>query len=318
MPFDKVAGTMEDMVSVQIHEETVRRLTKQAGSWMEAAQTAEIEADGKPEPEDEPPLERCVISADGAMISLVHKQWVETRTVAIGEPQEKLSADGEREIHVGNLSYFSRLADACTFTSLSEVETRRRKVSEAREVCAVMDGADWLQRFTDKHRPDALRILDFPHAAEHVTIVLEALEQAGMQFPPHMLDRCLHILKHRGPQPLLRLADRLESDLAQQKGVNAHLDYLRKREAQMQYPEYQSSGWPIGSGMVDFVGEWHFGHKTACLASKVARRKAQIATNAVFLVAQMLVLPFANKVMVESANKNMVEARLKGPGMQRM
>lgn len=123
-------------------------------------------------------------SADGAMISLVNKQWVETRTVAIGEPQEKLNAQGEREIHVGKLSYFSRLADASTFTNLAEVELRRRKVAQAREVCAVMDGADWCQLFTERHRPDAVRILDFPHAAEHVTKLLEALEQAGMRFPP--------------------------------------------------------------------------------------------------------------------------------------
>jgi hypothetical protein len=72
------------MVSVQTHEETVRRLTEQAGSWMEAAQIAEVEAGDEPEPEDEQPLQRCVFSADGAMISLVNKQWVKTRTVAIG------------------------------------------------------------------------------------------------------------------------------------------------------------------------------------------------------------------------------------------
>ena len=141
---------------------------------MEAAQTAEIEAHGELESEEEQPLEQCVISADGAMISLVHTQWVETRTVAIGEPQEKLNAEGEREIHVGKLSYFSRLADASTFTDLAEGEMQRRKVSEAKEVGAVMDGADWCQTFTDKHRPDAVRILDFPHAAEHVTKLLEA------------------------------------------------------------------------------------------------------------------------------------------------
>ena len=261
MPFDKVAQMMEELLSVQTHQDTVRRLTEQVGSWMEAAQTAEVEANG------EQPLQRCVISADGAMISLVHKQWAETRTVAIGEPQEKQSADGEQEIHVGQLSYFSRLADASTFTHLAKVEMRRRKVAQAREVCAVMDGADWLQFFTDKHRPDAVRILDFPHAAEHVTKLLEALAQAGMRFPPQMLDRCLHLLKHRGPQPLLRLADRLGSDLAQHKEVNAHLDYLRKREAFMHYPEFRRNSWPIGSGMV------------------------------------------------ESANKNVVEARLKGTGM---
>jgi hypothetical protein len=265
MPFEKVAEMMEEMVSVQTHEETVRRLTEQVGSWMEAAQAAETETE--PESKDERPLERCVISPDGAMISLVHKQWVETRTVAIGSPQEQLNTEGETEIHVGKLSYFSRLADASTFTNLATVELRRRHVAQAREACAVMDGADWCQLFAERHRPDAVRILDFPHAAEHVTKLLEALVQAGMHFPPHMLDRCLHLLKHRGPRPLLRMADRLGNDLAQQKGVHEHLDYLQKREALIQYPEFHNSGWPIGSGMV------------------------------------------------ESANKNVVEARLKGTGM---
>src|SRR5260370_19719792 len=111
---------------------------------------------------------------------------------------------------MGKLSYFSRLADAFTFTTLAKVEMRRRKVADAREVCAVMDGADWLQTFTERHRPDAVRILDFPHAAEHINNLLEALEKASMQFPPQMLQRCLHILKHRGPRPLPGMADRLE------------------------------------------------------------------------------------------------------------
>jgi hypothetical protein len=68
MPFDKVAQMMEEIVSVQATEETVRRLTEQVGGWMEAAQTAEIEAHGEPESEDAEPRQRCVISADGAMI----------------------------------------------------------------------------------------------------------------------------------------------------------------------------------------------------------------------------------------------------------
>jgi hypothetical protein len=267
MPFDKAAQMMEEIVSVHTNEETARRLTEQVGSWMEAAQTAEVEAEEDLEREDEQPPERCVISPDGAMISLVHKQWVETRTVAIGEPQEKLTAEGEREIHVGKLSYFSRLADALTFTRLAEVEIRRRKVAQAKEVCAVMDGADWCQIFTERHRPDAVRILDFPHAAEHITSLLEALERANMLFPAQMLDRCLHVLKQRGPRPLLRMADRLENNLAQRKEVSTQLDYLRKRKAQMHYPQFRRDSWPIGSGMV------------------------------------------------ESAQKNVVEARLKGAGM---
>jgi hypothetical protein len=267
MPFDKVAEMMEELLSVQTTEETVRRHTEQVGSWMEAWQTAEIEAEDEPSEDLERPLERCVFSPDGAMISLVHKQWAEVRTVAIGEPQQKRTASGEVEIHVGKLSYFSRLADASAFTKLAEVEMRRRRVRDAKEVRAIMDGADWCQMFKDRHRPDAVCMLDFPHGGEHINDLLEALEKAKIHFPPRMLERCLHILKHRGPRPLLRMADRIPSEIAGQKGVHEHLDYLRKREALMQYPQFQRDGWPIGSGMV------------------------------------------------ESANKNVVEARLKGTGM---
>src|SRR5436305_1728093 len=96
MPFGKVAEMMEALLGVATNEETVRRLTEQAGSWMEASQTAEVETTGELEQDLERRLSRCVFSADGAMVSLVHKQWVETRTVAIGEPQEKVSASGER------------------------------------------------------------------------------------------------------------------------------------------------------------------------------------------------------------------------------
>ncbi len=174
MPLDKAAQMIEEIPSVQTNEETVRQLSERMGAYMEAARAEQDDAASSQESTEQPAPQRCAFSADGAMISLVNKQWAETRTVAIGEPQEERSADGQREIHVGHLSYFSRLADASTFTDQAEVEIRRRKLAEARQVCAVMDGADWLQTFTQRHRPDVVRILDFPHAAEHVTQLREA------------------------------------------------------------------------------------------------------------------------------------------------
>ena len=143
MPFDKAAQMIEELLWVQTSQETVRCLTERTGACMEASRATE--APCPHESNDQQPKSRCVFSADGAMVSLVQKQWVETRTVVIGEPEEKRNAEGQREIHVGSLSYFSRLADASTFTRLAEVEIERRKVKQAVEVCAVMDGADWLQ-----------------------------------------------------------------------------------------------------------------------------------------------------------------------------
>ena len=144
MPFEQAARMLGAILCVQTTAETARRLTEQAGKCMEVAPTAEADTPAPHESKDQQPLQRGVFSADGIMVSLVKKQWVEVRTVAIGQPQEQRTAEGEREIHVGQLSYFSRLADALTFTMLAEVEMQRRKVAEAKEISAVMDGADWL------------------------------------------------------------------------------------------------------------------------------------------------------------------------------
>lgn len=155
----------------------------------------------------------------GLMSLCAYGEWAEVRTVAIGEVQQERKQAEVQEVHVHQLSYFSRLTDAATFADLAEVEMRRRGVSGANQVCAVTDGADWLQGFMDLHRPDALRILDFPHAAEHVSLLLEAFQRAGMDLSPDLLARLLHRLKHRGPSLLLRLLSRLPSHLLQQEGV---------------------------------------------------------------------------------------------------
>jgi hypothetical protein len=128
---------------------------------------------------------------------------------------------------------------------------QRQGVSQARAVCAVTDGADWIQGFIDLHRPDALRILDFPHAAEHLHLLIEALQQAGVSVPVRGLERSLHILKHRDPGLLLRWCERLPAAVQALEAVQKQLHYFRKRVSLMQYPQYQQQGWPIGSGIVE-------------------------------------------------------------------
>ncbi len=187
------------------------------------------------------------MSADGAMVPLTGGEWAEVRTLAIGEVPAG-SVYPER-VHVGELSYFSRLTDAASFTDLAEVETRRRQLVHAKEVCAMMDGADGLQPFVEMHRSDAVRILDFPHAAEHLSKLLEALSARGHPFPAGMLERGVPVLKHPGPAALTRMAARLSEQETSQEDVREHLGYLRKRLALMNYPLFQRAGWPIGSGM---------------------------------------------------------------------
>ena len=178
-----------------------------------------------------------------------------------------MTRDVHGEVSLEHISSFSRLLEAERFAEAALVETQRRGVDQATEVCAVQDGAVWLQGLVDYHRADAVRILDFPHAAEYVNAIGQAVQAAGGRLPSKWLEGVLHRLKHQGPSRVLEhlafLATHFPSPAIQEA-----LTYLQKREAHMQYPTYLAAGWPIGSGSV------------------------------------------------ESANKVVVEARLKGAGMR--
>jgi len=267
MPFAKAGTILTRLLGVQVGEETVRRLTEQIGRHVEEAQTQAATAPWQEATSEMVSEERLAMSADGAYVPLVKGEWAEVRTLAIGKLKGVGVSGKKSETRTCDVSYFSRMCSAEGFLDLAEVETRRRKLLQAQEVCAVMDGAGWLQGFVDIHRPDAVRILDFPHAAEHLSLLLTALEQAGIRLPVALLPRLLHHLKHRGPRALLRLANRLPAHLLEVEEVRAHMGYLQKRVAHMAYPQFRTQGWPIGSGAV------------------------------------------------ESANKLVVEARLKGAGM---
>jgi hypothetical protein len=113
--------------------------------------------------------DKLQVSADGVMVPLVHGQWVEVRTVVIGEVQPPVEERREWVVHTRNLSYFSPRVTAEEFTRFALWEIQNRGIENAKEVGAVMDGADWMQGFVDYHCPQAVRIRDFPHAREHIS-----------------------------------------------------------------------------------------------------------------------------------------------------
>jgi len=80
----------------------------------------------------------------------------------------------------------------------------RRGIERAKEVCAIQDGAEWIQGFVNGHRHDALRILDFAHAAGYVSEIADKVREAGGHLPAKWVDGVLHRLKHDGPERVLR------------------------------------------------------------------------------------------------------------------
>src|SRR5712691_8223145 len=196
MPFEQAAADVAFFWRGEVDETTVRRYNQAAGAAYVAEQADEVERLERERPAA--PIGPTVqyLSADGAMVPLVGGQWAEVKTLAIGEVEVHRGADGLPEAHTTNLSYFSRLADAETFTHQAYVEAYQRGTESAGVVCAVQDGAEWLQGLVDVLRPDAVRILDFPHAVEHLTAAAQPSLGIGTDTLSAWLDEQAHTLKH--------------------------------------------------------------------------------------------------------------------------
>lgn len=254
MPFGRAAKELRYFTRIEVSEATARRITEGAGSEYVQVQSEQVEQILNDPPASPPGPELQLISADGAMVHEVSGDWVEVKTLAIGEVEAKGTAG---DIHTRELSYFSRLSGASEFNRQALVEVFRRGTEKAGKVCAVNDGADWEQKFIDYHRPDAVRILDFAHAAGKIAEpgrlifgdeTAEFREWFNKQKQSLKLGKTAAVIRNiRGLENKARGRGRG----MKLKVIRGSVNYLEKRREMINYNEFHSLGYPIGSGCVE-------------------------------------------------------------------
>jgi hypothetical protein len=194
MPFRKATELFADFMGIEVSKSLGQRYTETAGAAYEQLQEDEVERleQGQPSLEEEQSAEKLQISADGAtlapdasagVVPLLHGVWAEVKTLVIGEVKSVPGKDGELITKTGNLTYFSRKICSETFERLALVETHRRGVDNAKQVAAIMDGAEWLQGFTDYHCPQATPRVSWTFPMQPSTLVRLA-RHCTVSIPP--------------------------------------------------------------------------------------------------------------------------------------
>lgn len=249
--FAKAARELTFFTGTTLHPDTARRRSEAAGAQLLAYETAEAARILREHPTPPPGPDTLVFSVDGAMVPIVGGHWMEVRTLAVGEVQPPRTTSEGVLIQTTNLSYFSRLTDSTTFAEQAVLELHRRGIETAQRVGAVVDGAEWCQSFIDYHYAEAVRILDHPHAAEHITQIGQTSTPDGPLLSAAECARLRQDLKQKGADGVLSELRALLSVHGEQEEAAKALAYLEKRQGQMQYRQFAAEGWPLGSGMVE-------------------------------------------------------------------
>lgn len=245
---------------VFVSDETARRLTEQAGAAyvdVQAAECARIRRE-LPEPPAGPAVQQ--LSLDGALVHATDGEWVEVKTAVIGAVEQRRERDGGLGAHATDLSYFSRADPVESFTADLLVEVERRGTQTAGVVASVNDGAAWIQGVLDQYRRDAVRILDFAHATEHLADAAGAVFGRDTPAMHAWMDEQAAALKEQGPTPVLLALRALPLAEATDPAAAAAaqeqtLGYFLARLDQVQYPAFLAAGYPIGSGAVESAGK---------------------------------------------------------------
>jgi hypothetical protein len=85
MPFEQARELLKDLTGMQVSKATARRVTLQTGAGALAvceAQEEQLKGDVPPAPRG---VGKQALSADGAFVHLVGGEWVEVKTLTIGE-----------------------------------------------------------------------------------------------------------------------------------------------------------------------------------------------------------------------------------------
>jgi hypothetical protein len=231
MPFAKAAALLQRLRGTNVSRPTAERVTEAAGAASVAWQTAEVARLEREAPAVPAGLAKLFMRVDGAQVPLVGGEWGEVKTLVLGVVQPPQVVQGETVVRTAEHSYFSRMSDSEVFARVALVETQRRGVETAGAVGFVTDGSEWLPKFADYHRHDAVRILDFPHAGEHLAAVGQAGLGEGSSAAQSGRETQLHALKHQGPPTVLAEVQRLVATQPAESAAAGHLAYLEKREA---------------------------------------------------------------------------------------
>lgn len=265
VPFGQAPDLLGRLCGVTPSRSSVRRMTAAAGQALVTLEEREAERIRATNAADPAGAARQQVSVDGAMVPMVGGEWREAKTMVIG------ALDADAAGHAGQLSYLSRMLEADRFAELATGELHRRGTFAAETVVGVADGAVWCQQFYAYHLPGAIRILDFPHAAEHLSRVAQACFGPGEAADDWCRTQRAQLLAGEAEavcQAVSELPVRQAPTPSEGYQVMRQVErYLRERLPHLAYAAFLAQGYPIGSGAV------------------------------------------------ESANKRVVEARLKGAGM---
>jgi hypothetical protein len=258
--YERLGGLMPSKTSLD------RLPKKVSGRW--EAERERFEAALREKGEVPPAAVAVGVSLDGVMVPMKDGERKKKREQAAAEGKETRGPAGHQEVGCGTLTFYDRSgeflaavrlgrmpeASKATLKSMlrDELEWVRAQRPDLK-VVRLADGAKDNWTFLDALPVEGPSVIDFFHAAEHLSKALDGAYGEGTPKARSQFEKLRHILRHeeRGVEKVIRSLLHLRDEHPRSKVLQRELNYFRKGRHKMQYAAVAESNLPIGTGVTE-------------------------------------------------------------------
>lgn len=255
--FKEVEDIMRDDMNIPISEREMERDTEEVGKAFEKAIKEEVEScmNGEiPEVVEDKEGEIIYIQADGTTVN-TDSGWREVKNGAVFWAEKRKDKErSEDEAKRGKTTYVGTFENCDKFGERLYHEALKRGYNDGDEVVFMGDGAEWVWNQKMMHFPNALEILDFYHATEHVWDIGRFILGEGTESCKEWVERQLQILKDEdnGIDSFINTCEEISFKKPKlRKDILKMMGYFKNNRERMRYKEFRDKGYFIGSGVVE-------------------------------------------------------------------
>jgi hypothetical protein len=238
--YQKSHEILEKLISVKVNASQIYRVTDLYGDQI--GKTAD------PQERTLTPVrenETLYVEADGGMILTRKDDWKEVKVGRLFKSGDCIHADGKPG-YISHSQYKAHLGNSKTFCRQMEDLIDAYEVTKGRLVF-ISDGAPWIRNWIEDAYPQAISILDYYHAAEHLHGFAEKYftdEKKRKRWTENQKELLLQSKVVTVIKNIKKLGDRKEALQL--------IDYYEANKQRMDYNRYQKIGSGIiGSGAIE-------------------------------------------------------------------
>ncbi|TWT41007.1 hypothetical protein RAS1_36980 [Phycisphaerae bacterium RAS1] len=247
--FASAASTLHALTGQRLSEATIERLTERVGgvAAQQEQQRAAAMAEWKAPPAEASP-ETFYVTVDGVQVHQADG-WHEAKCVACYWDQPGQPAGVDREVRYG-----VRFEGAAAFVSFVWELACRCGLERARRVVLLGDGARWIWEHIGGLLKEAVCIVDWYHAMEHVWTCGRAL---GGEQTPETASWVKSIETLLWDGQVRAILDQLKAERCGTRAKNkraalqALITYIENQDDRLAYDRFREMGLDIGSGRVE-------------------------------------------------------------------